>query len=56
MNMIGAFCGAAGTKLAGQLLGGEHPQWVFIVFAGAYGLAALNWLGVDVTKRLPYAP
>ena len=25
---------------------------VFIIFAGVYLLAALCWLGVDVTKRL----
>jgi sugar phosphate permease len=52
MNMIGAFLGAAATKLVGFLFGSGRPQLVFIVFAGVYGLAALSWLGVDVTKRL----
>jgi sugar phosphate permease len=56
MNMIGAFFGAAGTKLAGRLLKEGQPDWVFIIFAVVYGLAALCWLGVDVTKRLAGEP
>jgi sugar phosphate permease len=62
MNMIGAFFGAAGTKLAGHLFQLDRvthegqARWVFILFAGVYGLAALCWLGVDVTRRLADTP
>jgi hypothetical protein len=52
MNMIGAFAGAAGMALAGYLLRHGRSELVFIIFAGVYLLAALCWLGVDVTKRL----
>jgi MFS family permease len=56
MNMIGAFFGAVATALVGRLFKGGQPQFVFIMFAVVYGLAALSWLGVDVTKRLTDAP
>jgi sugar phosphate permease len=56
MNMIGALFGVAGTKLAGHLLKQNQSEWVFIIFAVVYGLAALCWLGVDVTRRLADAP
>jgi sugar phosphate permease len=56
MNMIGAFFGAIATKLVGYLLDTGQPQLIFIIFAVGYGLAALSWLGVDVTKRLTDAP
>ena len=56
MNMIGAFFGAAGTKLAGYLMHEGQAEWMFILFAGVYGLAALSWLGVDVTRRLAGPP
>jgi MFS family permease len=55
MNMIGAFFGAAGTVLAGYLFqSGDAAlvELVFFVYAAVYGLAALCWLGVDVTRRL----
>jgi sugar phosphate permease len=52
MNMIGAFFGALGTKLAGLLLNGGQAEWLFVAFAGVYLLGALCWLGVDVTRRL----
>jgi sugar phosphate permease len=52
MNMIGALAGASGTALAGYLFKEGRSEIVFYLFAGVYSLAALCWLGVDVTKRL----
>jgi sugar phosphate permease len=52
MNMTGAFLGAAGMSLAGKLMDRHETELMFIIFACSYGLAALCWLGVDVTKRL----
>jgi hypothetical protein len=52
MNMTGAFLGAAGMALAGALLHRGLGNAVFIIFACSYGLAALCWLAVDVTKPL----
>ncbi len=56
MNMVSALAGACGTALAGYLFRQGHPELVFIIFAGVYVLAALCWLGVDVTRRLADAP
>src|SRR5262249_45200957 len=50
MNMMGSFAGAAGAALAGKLLQLDQAEWVFVLFAGSYVLAALSWLVVDVTK------
>jgi ACS family glucarate transporter-like MFS transporter len=52
MNMTGAFLGAAGMKLAGWWLDSGHYFLLFTVFACSYGLAALCWFAVDVTKPL----
>jgi ACS family glucarate transporter-like MFS transporter len=52
MNMIGAFMGAIGMALAGRLLNAQEYSLMFILFACSYGLAALCWLAVDVTKPL----
>jgi len=52
MNMTGAFLGAAGMALAGWLLDQGKYELMFTVFACSYGLAALCWLVVDVTKPL----
>jgi MFS family permease len=52
MNMIGAFAGAAGAKMAGYLFRIDEVDLVFRIYAGVYWLAALCWLGVDVTKRV----
>jgi sugar phosphate permease len=52
MNMTGAFLGAAGMSLAGKLMDRHETRLMFIIFACSYGLAAICWLGVDVTKRL----
>jgi sugar phosphate permease len=52
MNMTGAFLGAAGMALAGRLLDRHAYTLMFVVFAYSYGLAALCWLVVDVTKPL----
>jgi sugar phosphate permease len=56
MNMMGSFAGAAGTALAGKLLQQGQAEWVFLLFACSYGLAALCWLLVDVTKPLAENP
>ena len=52
MNMVSALAGAGGTALAGYLFRQGRPELVFVIFAGVYVLAALCWLGVDVTRRL----
>jgi sugar phosphate permease len=52
MNMTGAFLGAAGMALAGRLLDQRSYELMFLIFACSYGLAALCWLGIDVTKPL----
>jgi sugar phosphate permease len=57
MNMTGAFFGAVGMAYAGNLLWLGDDKMVFIAFACSYGLAALCWLAVDVTRPLvPRAP
>jgi hypothetical protein len=38
--------------LAGAMLQRGHAELLFVVFACSYGLAALCWLAVDVTKPL----
>jgi ACS family glucarate transporter-like MFS transporter len=52
MNMVGAFAGAAGMRVAGFLLKSENDILLFAVFGCSYFLAALSWLLVDVTKPL----
>jgi len=52
MNMTGQFFGAAGMAFAGFMLQRNHSEALFLVFGCAYGLAALCWLAVDVTKPL----
>jgi sugar phosphate permease len=52
MNMTGAFLGAAGMAFAGACFHRDVNAPVFVVFACSYGLAALCWLAVDVTKPL----
>jgi len=52
MNMTGQFFGAAGMAFAGFMLQRGHAVTLFVVFGCAYGLAALCWLAVDVTKPL----
>ncbi len=56
MNTISALAGAAGAAMVGFLFKQGHPKLVFMIFAGVYGLAALCWLGVDVTRRLAEEP
>jgi nitrate/nitrite transporter NarK len=56
MNMLGSLAGAAGTAFAGYFFNLEETELVFIVFGVSYGLAALCWLGVDVTKPLVQNP
>ncbi len=52
MNMTGSIFGAVGAAFAGACLRRKLDEPVFIVFACSYGLAALCWLAVDVTKPL----
>src|SRR5207248_6625377 len=52
MNMTGAFLGAAAMSFAGWLFHRHLDDLVFVAFACSYGLAALCWLAVDVTKPL----
>lgn len=52
MNMTGQLLGAAGMAFAGSMLHRGQTETLFIVFACSYGLAALCWLAVDVTKPL----
>jgi sugar phosphate permease len=57
MNMMGGgFAGALGAAFAGYLFRRHLDQWVFVVFAGSYALAACSWLLVDVTKPLVAQP
>jgi hypothetical protein len=60
MNMVGNLAGALGSLLAGNLLGQTvvwpvsmaGNQLLFIIYACCFGLAALCWQGVDVTRTL----
>jgi MFS family permease len=52
MNMIGYIGAAAGMAFAGAFFRRGWDETVFVVFACSYGLAALCWLAVDVTKPL----
>src|SRR5262249_37642934 len=52
MNMTGSFFGAVGMAIAGWLLHRKLDDTVFVLFACSYGVAALCWLAVDVTKPL----
>ena len=56
MNTISAVAGASGAAMAGYLFRAKHPELVFMIFAGVYVLAAICWLGVDVTHRLAEEP
>ncbi len=56
MNMISALAGGAGALMVGYLFDQGRPDLVFMIFAGAFVLAAVCWLGVDVTRRLTEAP
>ena len=49
MNMLGSFAGALGNLIAGWLLP-VAPECVFIIYGCSFAMAALCWLGVDVTK------
>ena len=56
MNMISALAGGCGALMVGYLFDRGRPELVFLIFAGVYVLAAICWLGVDVTRRLTDAP
>ena len=52
MNMLGSLLGVVGTQLTGRWFHSGHPEWVFLIFSASYGVAALCWLGIDVSKPL----
>jgi sugar phosphate permease len=52
MNMTGQLFGAVGMSFAGIMLKADETELMFIAFTACYGLAALCWLAVDVTKPL----
>jgi MFS family permease len=56
MNMLSALAGGLGAVMVGNLFDRGRPDLVFMIFAGAFALAAICWLGVDVTQRLTDAP
>jgi ACS family glucarate transporter-like MFS transporter len=56
MNMISALAGGCGALMVGYLFNQGRPDLVFVIFAGVFLLAAICWLGVDVTRRLTDTP
>jgi sugar phosphate permease len=52
MNMTGQLFGAVGMAFAGIMLEENKTELLFIAFTACYGLAAVCWLAVDVTKPL----
>jgi len=56
MNMTGAFFAAVAMSFAGALFHRHLDDVVFVAFACSYGLAALCWLAIDVTKPLVPLP
>jgi MFS transporter, ACS family, glucarate transporter len=56
MNMLSALAGGLGAVMVGYLFDRGRPDLVFMIFAGAFALAAICWLGVDVTQRLTDTP
>jgi MFS transporter, ACS family, glucarate transporter len=56
MNMLSALAGGLGAVMVGNLFDRGRPDLVFMIFAGAFALAAICWLGVDVTQRLSDVP
>jgi hypothetical protein len=56
MNMISALAGGCGALMVGYLLKQGRPDLVFTAFAAVFVLAAICWLGVDVTRKLTDPP
>jgi len=52
MNMMANLFGAVAALITGYLLGSANPSLVFVVLASSYGVAAVCWWGVDVTKTV----
>src|SRR5262249_30282207 len=52
MNMMANLFGAVVALITGYLLGSANPSLVFVVLASSYGVAAVCWWGVDVTKTV----
>src|SRR6266849_1958324 len=56
MNMIGNILGVAGNLIAGFFFQRGQTGLLFVIYAASFGLAALCWLFVDVTKPLAESP
>jgi MFS family permease len=52
MNMVGSFTAAVGALIAGYLLDQRLAVPMIFMFAGAYILGSLAWLGINVNRRL----
>ena len=52
MNMVGSFAGALGALLAGRLLDHGMPVAMTAMFAGAYLIGVITWMGINVDRRL----
>lgn len=52
MNMVGSFTAAVGALVAGYLLDQRLAVPMIFMFAGAYVLGALAWLGINANRRL----
>lgn len=52
MNMTGSLTGALGAMVIGYLLQNNQPVVLFMILSGVYGLGAVFWMGVDVTRSL----
>jgi len=52
MNMVGSFAGALGALFAGRLLDHGMAVAMIAMFAGAYLVGVITWMGIDVNRRL----
>ena len=52
MNMTGAIAGACATALIGRLFAAGRADLMFPLFGASWLLAALCWLGVDVSRPI----
>jgi sugar phosphate permease len=52
MNMMASLTAAAGALVTGYLFESGYFVLPFVIFSTSYALAALSWLGVDVTRTL----
>jgi MFS family permease len=56
MNMMASFMAAVAAIVTGALLDRHLLTLPFLLFAAAYALGVLSWLGVDVTRTLADEP